>query len=69
MGAFIGYKTDHDPAERATSAGPKTSKFMSECLQRQADSYGIRIFDNQEAAPATVGRQVEAHRRDRDGGQ
>ncbi len=50
MGTFIGYKTDHDPAERATSAGPKTSKFMSECLQRQADSYGIRIFDNQEAA-------------------
>ena len=50
MGVFIGYKTDHDPAERATSAGPKTSRFMSECLQRQADEYGIRIFDNQEAA-------------------
>ncbi len=49
-GVFIGYKTDHDPAERATSAGPKTSRFMSECLQRQADRYGIRIFDNQEAA-------------------
>ncbi|HQG48973.1 MAG TPA: hypothetical protein PK373_07785, partial [Sedimentisphaerales bacterium] len=31
MGVFIGYKTDHDPAERATSAGPKTSRFMSEC--------------------------------------
>ncbi len=50
MGAFIGYKTDHDPAERATSAGPKTSKFMSEGLQRQADQYGIRIFDSQEVA-------------------
>ncbi|MGE5296971.1 MAG: FAD-binding protein [Solirubrobacterales bacterium] len=50
MGTFIGYKTDHDPAERATSAGPKTSRFMSECLQRQVDHYGIRIFDNQEAA-------------------
>jgi len=50
MGAFIGYKTDHDPAERATSAGPKTSRFMSECLQRQVESYGIRIFDDQEAA-------------------
>jgi succinate dehydrogenase/fumarate reductase flavoprotein subunit len=49
-GAFIGYKTDHDPAERATSAGPKTSRFMSECLQRQADDYGIRVFDNQEVA-------------------
>jgi len=50
MGTFIGYKTDHDPAERATSAGPKTSKFMSEGLQRQAEQYGIRIFDNQEVA-------------------
>jgi succinate dehydrogenase/fumarate reductase flavoprotein subunit len=50
MGTFIGYKTDHDPAERATSAGPKTSRFMSECLQKQTENYGIRSFDNQEAA-------------------
>ncbi len=50
MGSFIGYKTDHDPFERATSAGPKTSKFMSECLQRQAERYGIAIFDGQEVA-------------------
>ena len=44
-GAFGGYKTDHDPAERATSAGPKTSRFMSECLQRQAAALGVPIFD------------------------
>ena len=44
-GAFIGYKTDHDPAERATSAGPKTSKFMSECLQAIVDRAGVRIID------------------------
>ncbi len=50
MGTFIGYKTDHDPAERATSAGPKTSKFMSECLQRQLERYGVSIYDNQEVA-------------------
>lgn len=49
-GVFIGYKTDHDPAERATSAGPKTSRFMSECLQREVESHGVRTFDNQEAA-------------------
>ena len=48
-GAYVGYKTDHDPYERATSAGPKTSRFMSECLQAQARRYGIRIFDRQEA--------------------
>ncbi|MBE0536695.1 MAG: FAD-binding protein [Phycisphaerae bacterium] len=50
MGSFIGYKTDHDPFERATSAGPKTSKFMSECLQRQVERYGIGIFDCHDAA-------------------
>jgi len=48
MGSFIGYKTDHDPSERATSAGPKTSKFMSEALQRQLEGYGVTIADKQE---------------------
>jgi succinate dehydrogenase/fumarate reductase flavoprotein subunit len=48
MGAFLGYKTDNDPFERATSAGPKTSRFMSECLQRQLERYGVEICDNQE---------------------
>ncbi len=44
-GAFIGYKTDHDPAQRATSAGPKTSKFMSECLQAIVARAGVKIID------------------------
>jgi succinate dehydrogenase/fumarate reductase flavoprotein subunit len=44
-GAFIGYKTDHDPYERATSAGPKTSKFMAEALQAQALRQGVKIVD------------------------
>ena len=35
-GEYIGYKTDHDPYERATSAGPLTSKYMTEALERQA---------------------------------
>jgi len=48
MGSFIGYKTDNDPFERATSAGPKTSKFMTECLQKQLERYGVKIYDNQE---------------------
>ncbi|MFH1717238.1 MAG: FAD-binding protein, partial [Planctomycetota bacterium] len=49
-GTFIGYKTDHDPFERATSAGPKTSRFMSECLQKQLERYRVAIHDRQEAA-------------------
>jgi len=49
MGIYIGYKTDHDPYERATSAGPKTSKFMSECLEKIIRRYGVSIYDHQEA--------------------
>ena len=56
MGSYIGYKTDHDPYERATSAGPKTSKFMSQCLQQQVERYGIAIGDCREVAQLlTVG--------------
>ena len=29
-GAYVGYKTDHDPRQRATSAGPLTSRLMFE---------------------------------------
>jgi len=50
FGSFVGYKTDHDPAERATSAGPRTSRFMSECLQREVQRLGVAIHDKQEAA-------------------
>jgi succinate dehydrogenase/fumarate reductase flavoprotein subunit len=50
VGTFIGYKTDHDPYERATSAGPKTSRFMSQCLQKQLERYGVEIYDRQELA-------------------
>ncbi|MFO7610978.1 MAG: FAD-binding protein [Clostridia bacterium] len=44
-GEYIGYKTDHDPRERATSAGPLTSKFMTEKLEIQINNKGIKIFD------------------------
>ncbi|MHC4213144.1 MAG: FAD-binding protein [Planctomycetota bacterium] len=56
MGSYIGYKTDHDPYERATSAGPKTSRFMSQCLEKQAIRYGIEIHDHKQVAQfLTVG--------------
>ncbi|NLC68787.1 MAG: FAD-binding protein [Clostridiaceae bacterium] len=44
-GEFIGYKTDHDPRQRATSAGPLTSKFMTEKLEKHVKDKGITIFD------------------------
>jgi len=44
-GEYIGYKTDHDPRQRATSAGPLTSRFMTEKLETQVKAKNIKIFD------------------------
>lgn len=45
FGEYVGYKTDHDPRQRATSAGPLTSKFMTEKLEAQVAAKNIKIFD------------------------
>jgi len=44
-GEFVGYKTDHDPNQRGTSAGPLTSKFMTEALFTEAERLNIPIAD------------------------
>lgn len=44
-GEFMGYKTDHDRGRRATSAGPYTSRLMTECLENTVKRRGIRILD------------------------
>ncbi|MBP3627592.1 MAG: FAD-binding protein [Clostridia bacterium] len=43
-GEYVGYKTDHDPYARATSAGPLTSKFMTEALQKNTANLNIEVF-------------------------
>ena len=43
-GEFMGYKTDHDRGRRATSAGPYTSKLMTEALERSVKEKQILIF-------------------------
>lgn len=53
-GAFVGYKTDHDPGCRATSAGPYTSKKMVECLQRAVEEKKITIYDHMQAIKILV---------------
>ena len=45
FGEYVGYKTDHDPRQRATSAGPLTSKYMTEKLEEQVNKKGIEVFD------------------------
>lgn len=45
-GEILGYQTDHDDTKRATSAGPLTSKFMTEALEKSVNAKGIKIVDN-----------------------
>ncbi len=47
-GAYVGYKTDHDPRGRATSAGPLTSRMMFEYLAENVKKKGIQVFDRHE---------------------
>lgn len=47
-GGYTGYKTDYDPKQRATSAGPWTSRQMYEKLLIQVQKQKISIFDNHE---------------------
>jgi succinate dehydrogenase/fumarate reductase flavoprotein subunit len=48
-GQFVGYKTDHDPRQRATSIGPYTSKEMCLKLINQVRSLGIEIREDRNA--------------------
>jgi len=45
-GQFVGYKTDHDPRQRATSIGPYTSQAMCRALIRQVERLGIEVREN-----------------------
>ena len=44
-GGYVGYKTDHDPRQRATSAGPLTSRLMCGALTAELRRKRIRVFD------------------------
>jgi succinate dehydrogenase/fumarate reductase flavoprotein subunit len=49
FGQFVGYKTDHDPRQRATSIGPYTSREM--CRKLIEEAHRLKI-------PVRVGREV-----------
>jgi len=53
-GEYIGYQTDHDQTARATSAGPLTSKYMTEALEKSVLGKGVRLFDNMMAVKFLV---------------
>lgn len=46
MGEYVGYQTDHDLRRRATSAGPLTSRYMTEALERSVHARRVPILDN-----------------------
>lgn len=45
-GEYIGYQTDHDTSRRATSAGPLTSRYMVEALEKEAEKRNIPLLEN-----------------------
>ena len=61
-GGFIGYKTDHDPRQRATSAGPKTSMLMFKALAAEVKRRNLAILDGCEViAILTAESEGEKH--------
>ncbi|MDR2935989.1 MAG: FAD-binding protein [Rikenellaceae bacterium] len=57
-GEYVGYRTDHDPRQRATSAGPLTSRFMAECLERRVKAREIPVFDGYKVIGIVTGGGV-----------
>ena len=57
-GAFVGYKTDHDPRERATSAGPLTAQLIFQALAKDVKRKGIKIFDRHEIIALLIRKEA-----------
>ena len=45
-GEYVGYQTDHSTEKRATSAGPLTSRYMTEALEQEVRRRNIPIIDH-----------------------
>jgi succinate dehydrogenase/fumarate reductase flavoprotein subunit len=59
-GQFVGYKTDHDPSQRATSIGPYTSREMCRRLIDRIRLLGIPILESRLATSLlTIGAGPE----------
>ena len=61
-GAYVGYKTDHDPRQRATSAGPKTSRQMVQHSLARLRQIGADICDGYEVIRLLTGGAGEDQR-------
>ena len=61
-GEYVGYKTDHDPNQRGTSAGPLTSKLMTEALWQELERYRIPVFDGYQVIELLTEQEQQATR-------
>jgi succinate dehydrogenase/fumarate reductase flavoprotein subunit len=61
-GAYVGYKTDHDPRQRATSAGPLTSRLMVEALGREVRKRDIPVLDQHMVITLLTGGRKDARK-------
>lgn len=50
FGQFVGYKTDHDPRQRATSIGPYTSREMCRALIKEVERLKIPVREGRVVA-------------------
>jgi succinate dehydrogenase/fumarate reductase flavoprotein subunit len=58
-GGFVGYKTDNDPRQRATSIGPFTSQKIGECLLKAVQDKNINIHDKHYAIKVIIDDTLE----------
>lgn len=57
FGSWPGYKTDHDPRARATSAGPFTSKIMFNVLAEEVRGRKIKVLDSHQVIAILTDRE------------
>ncbi len=57
-GEFIGYKTDHDPKQRATSVGPYTSKIMTEKIEQVVLQKNVPLYNNFQVVSILVKQEM-----------
>ena len=62
-GQFVGYKTDHDPLQRATSFGPYTSKEMCRVLIDEVKRRQIPVFEKRVAVSLITIENNEGEKR------
>lgn len=62
FGEYVGYKTDHDPRGRGTSAGPWTSQQMVQSLEKEVKRLEVDIMDNIEIVGLLTSKEKSGER-------